>query len=343
MVIFLYGPDTYRSKQKLSALKQKFKYQKDKQGLSIAELSASAIDVDMLRKTVLSSGLFSQKRLTIIKGLFASLKKKEHIDALIQEAANIVRHIGDPPARLAKASAKRAGEASNILIFFDEEIDQKKLTNSQKQLYNALKNTKYAQEFKQLAPYQTKAWITKQIEKNNMSIDARAVDLLFDICGNNLWELNNELDKIIAALYKSQSTIRIKDIQKLVLVKTEQDIFKLVDAIGHKNKPLALKLLSDQLKGGASIDYLISMLAHQYRTILRIKTYIQKSNTTNSYAIARALSLHPFVGKKGLDQEKNYTLEELKKTYRKLLEIDFIRKTRSINPETLLDVLIATS
>lgn len=326
MVIFLYGPDTYRSKQKLSALKQKFISSKDKQGLNVAVLDASDIDVDMLRKTVLSSGLFSQKRLTILKGLFTSLKKKELIDALAQEALTMIKGMND-----------------NILIFFDEEIDQKKLTNSQKQLYNALKNTKYAQEFKLLSPHQVKVWITKQGEKNTMNIDSRAVDLLFDMYGNNLWGLKNEIDKITAALYKSQSTITAKDVEKLVLVKNEQDIWKLVDAIGHKNKSLALKLLSDQLKGGASVDYLISMLAHQYRTILRIKTYIQKSNTTNSYAIARALSLHPFVSKKGLDQEKNYTLEELKKTYRKLLEIDFMRKTRSINPETLLDVLVATS
>lgn len=324
MIIFLYGADTYRSKEKLSALKQKFKSLKDGQGINIASLDAGDINVDILRKTVLSGGLFSQKRLTIITGLLQAfpLRKKEQFDNLCKEALTIIKNLKD-----------------NILIFFDEEIKQKDLTAAQKQLYNALEKTKYAQEFTRLGSSQAREWIEKYIEKNNMNVEAQAINLLVNIYGNNLWSLKNELDKIIAAR-KHASIVRAKDVQTLALSKAEQDIWKLIDAIGQKKKSLAIKLLSYQIKNGVSIDYLIAMLSHQYRTIIRIKSYIQKNGAANSYAMARALSLHPFVCKNGLDQEKNYTLEELKKIYHQLLKIDFLRKTKRINSEALLDILI---
>lgn len=326
MIIFLYGPDTYRSKQKLSALKQKFISQKDKQGLSTSTLDANSLTVDTLRKTVLSSGLFAEKRLTIIEGLLKNdlnARLNEQFDAVIKETVHIIKKIKD-----------------NILVFWDEEIKQTKLTKAQKQLYNALKKTKYAQCFELLKPAQTKAWIKKEIEKNELKIEQTAINLLFDIYANNLWKLRNELDKLTAAQQSKRSIIRKNDVERIVIPKIEQSIWQLIDALGQKNKTLAAKLLSDQFRSGTNIDYLISMLVYQYRIIFRIKSYIKTNKGFNPYYLAKKLSLHPFVCQKGLLQQNNYTLEELKKIYHQLLTIDLLRKTRSIDPEILLDLLI---
>lgn len=326
MIIFLYGPDTYRSRKKLSALKQKFISSKDKKGISVAELNAREINVDLLRKAILSSGLFSEKRLIIIKGILQSVvspKEKELLNTLAQEAHEILKNTG-----------------GNILIFFDKEFKQNNLTPWQKKIYTALKKTKYAQEFKHLKRSQLMAWIKKYVTKHDLNIEPSAIKLLVDICGNNLWNLQNELDKLIAY---SKSLIQKKDVHELIISKTEQNIWNLIDAIGQKNKSYAIHLLSDQINNGTSIDYIIAMLAHQYRIIIRIKSYLEKNNSANSYKMSSELSLHPFVCKKGLMQEKNYALKELKKIYHQLLKIDFLRKTKRINSEALLDLLIAGS
>ncbi len=346
MVIFLYGPDTYSSKQKLSKLKQKFSQQKDKQGLNISAIQAGDLSVDELRKFVLTGGLFAEKRLIIIEGILSKIETtprrqtngQQPSESLIQETINILK----------KSSAyfgKKTKDKNNIIIFWDREIKQKELTNSQQKLYQLLKKEKYAQEFKLLKPDQIKIWIKKETKKQGMEIEEKSVKFLMDICGNDLWTLKNELDKLAAASFspdlpKRESVIYLENLKDIILSKTEQSIWQLTDALGRKNKALSLKLLSDQLRNGTSVDYLISMLAHQYRTIFRIKSHLETNRFSSLYQLANQLNLHPFVCQKVLEQEKNYTLGELKKIYQRLLEIDFLRKTRPINPEVLLDLLI---
>lgn len=326
MIIFLHGADTYRSRQKLFALKQKFINQQNKNELSISVVDAANLNIDELRKTMLSSSLFSEKRLIIIEKLLTGINKKdqEQTKALIQEAINILKKTNK----------------NNILIFWEEKIQEKELNTEQKKLYQLLKKQKYAQGFKPLPLHQLNIWIKKQVEKNAMKIEDKAVDFLIDIHGNNLYVIKNELDKLIAAQPSTNSIISLENLKNIILSKPEQSIWQLIDAIGQKNKKNALKFLSDQIKTGTNIDYLISMLAYQYRIIFRIKSYVQDNKIFSPYQLAKKLYLHPFVCKKGLQQEKNYTMEELKKIYRRLLDIDLLRKTRPINAEILLDLLI---
>lgn len=337
MIIFLYGADTYRSRQKLLELKQKFIAQKDKQGLSVSIVQADDLFVDKLRKLILTSGLFAEKRLIIIEGIFKTKQTnqfQEKNKAIIEETINILKK---SPAILKKGTII---PKDNVIIFWDEEVREQELTSPQKKLYQFLKKKKYSEEFKPLKLHQVKDWIKKEFKKQGVKIEEKSVELLVDIYGNDLWSLKNEVDKLIALQNGTPSIIHFENLKNIILPKTEQNIWHLIDALGQKNKILTLRLLSDQLKNGASIDYLLSMLAHQYRTIFRIKSYIETNKVSSYYELANQLHLHPFVCQKGLQQEKNYTLEELKKIYQQLLEIDLLRKTRPINPGVLLDLLI---
>jgi len=117
----------------------------------------------------------------------------------------------------------------------------------------------------------------------------------------------------------------------------------LIEAFGKKNKKLASKLLINQIEIGMGTDYIISMLAYQYRTILRVKSYLKRKkreNFSSFQAMAKELSLHPYVFQKSFNSQKKYSLCELKRVYRSLLEIDILKKTRQIDAETLLNLLI---
>ncbi|MCH7759175.1 DNA polymerase III subunit delta [Patescibacteria group bacterium] len=336
MIIFLYGPDSYRSRQKLLDLKKKFVHQQDKQALSVSIINGHDLTIDGLRKSLLSHSLFSQKRLIIIEEILKekiNKQKQSQLEAVIKEIIKILKN---------KIQEKNSptDKTSNIFIFWEPEIKLKELTQIQLKLYQLLIKTKYVQEFKPLTQIQLKNWVEKEVEKNGAKIENQAIKLLTEIYDSNLFAIKNELDKLVARQNDGRSIISVQDLKNIIFNKTEQNIWQLIDAIGQKNKKLAISLLSDQLKNGAKIDYLISMLAHQYRTIFRIKSYLKNHSVVSHYQVAKVLSLHPFVCQKGIRQEKNYNLEELKKIYHQLLEIDFIRKTRPINPEILLDLLI---
>ena len=334
MIGFFYGSDTYRSKQKLMGLKKEFIRRKDQKGLNVSTIEGLSLTLDELRKTFLSPGLFTQKRLLIINGILSqSFSKKilEEKEELFKEILKIVK--------------KTRKNQDNSLIFWDEEIKEKQLSLFQKEIYKLLKREKYAEEFKLLTGVALKNWIKKQVAQENILIENQVIELLIKTSGDNLWLLKNELDKLISwqLLSKKSQKICLSDVQNITPPEVERNIWRLIDALGDKNKLKALKILSDQFKNEVEISKIITLLIHQYRTILRIKSYLQTHSGINQYQIAKTLSLHPFVCKKGLIQEKNYTLKELKKIYQQLLKIDFLRKTRKINSEMLLDLLIIKS
>ncbi len=340
MIIFLYGPDTYRSKQKLNNLKEEFIKRKDKKGLNVSVIEAKCLTLDELRKSFLSAGLFSEKRLLIIKNILSEKPAKKDEKAkekLFEEIIKILK-------KSKKDEDLPTGQAGNILIFWDEKINEKQLNSSQKPLYQLLKKEKYAEEFETLGLPEIKKWVRKQISQQGFQIQDQALDLLINTFGNNLWLFKNELEKLMAwELSEEKKEINLSDVQKIISPKFEQDIWQLVDCLGQKNKTRALKILSDQFKQNVDVSQIISLLAHQYRTIFRIKSYLETHRINNHYQLSKIIGLHPFVCQKGLAQEKNYSLGELKKTYQQLLKIDLLRKTKRIDSETLLDLLIIKS
>ncbi len=332
MLIFLYGPDTWRSQQKLSEFKQEFIKKKDHQGISLVTFDNQNFDLVNLRKAFLSPGLFTEKRLIIIKNFFspAILKISQKTKNFFEEILKILQ--------------KTKTEKDNILIFWDEDINEKKLNSEQKKIYQLLKKEPYQEEFKPLKKPQIKTWIKNKATEKNIIIEPLAQEALIEICGPNLWSLKNELEKLLALKSgNSEKTIKLKDVQENLLPALEENIWALTDALGARKKTTALKIISDLLEQNIEIEKIIPLIAHQYRTILRIKSYLESHPQKNSYQISTALSLHPYVCKKGLEQEKKYTLLELKKIYQQLLKIDFLKKNKKIDSQILLDLLIIKS
>ena len=154
--------------------------------------------------------------------------------------------------------------------------------------------------------------------------------------GNDLWQMNNEINKL--ASYKAGETINPEDIDLLVKAKIDVNIFKTLDALAQRDKKTALKLLHEHLEQGENEIYLFSMLTYQLRTLLKLKDLIEKG--TPFHDLARQSKLHPFVIKKSSQQLKNFSMDQLKKIYHRLLEIDLQIKTGRLDGLTCLDLLV---
>jgi len=328
MIAFFYGPDTYRSKQKIKEIKREFIKRKDKSGFNIFLFQSPNFEINELRKAILSQGFLVEKRMIIINNLLtvSSVKNQKILKEII---------------RILKLENKK--EKDNVIVFWDEQINDKNLKLEQKELFQILKKEKYCEEFKLLTPVLLKQWIKKRFIESQINIDLQGVNFLA-AQSNNLWLLKNEIEKIIS-LKQSQKNkdLSLNDFKDFFPPKLEDNVWKLIDALGEKNKSRGLKILSDLIEQNIDFSEIISLLAHQYRTILRVKSYLEKNGNSNSYQIGKSLSIHPFVCQKALTQENKYNLEQLKKTYQQLLKIDFLRKTKKIDSQALLDLLIIKS
>jgi len=318
MLIFLYGPDTFSSQQKLKSLKEKFIAEVDKSALNLETIDGIKLDINKFRASVLAEAFLAKKRMVIIENLF--LKPQKKICHEILKTLNEIKN-------------------QNIIIFWDQEVKVKKAGESCLVLYEKLSKEKYSQKFELLTEPALRKWIVAKVKKEKGEITPQAINILVDWVGNDLWQMNSEIDKLLA--FCKNKAIDEKAVSLLTKSKLEENIFELTDALGHKNKARALKLISDQLQSGTPETVLLAKITWQFKNLLLVKSLAEKDLTYASNQIASQLSLHPYVVKKSLGQVRNFSLDDLKKIYNQLLTIDFSIKTSQVGAETLFNLLVS--
>lgn len=321
MILFFFGPDNYRLKQKVKALKEKF-ISSSLGDTNLAVLDGKTLTYDIFMRQVLALPFLSKKRLVIVENLLISKRKSTKTSEPVKDDDKLEKII---------ALLKKIPETT-VLVFVEEGNPDKRTA-----LYKKLNQKGQAQEFELLEEDQLKRWIKKEVESRGGSIEAPAVNLLVEYIGNDLWRLSSELDKLTA--YSKQLTA--ENIETLVKSKTESDIFKLVDAIGSKNLKSALLELQNLEENGEHDLYILTMIVYQYRNLLTIKDYMERYNNSDHWAMSKKLGMHPFVVQKTMYQAKNYSIEDLKENYKKLADFDLAIKTGKIESRTALTLLLA--
>jgi len=310
MIIFLYGEDTYRAREKLKEIVEGYK-KIHKSGLNLKYLDFSdeeLRDLSDFKKGIYQTSMFKEKKLTVIFNPFSSIDFKEMFLKEVESFAS----------------------SDLVLLYQEEKI------NKNNSLFNFLKKNAKCQEFNPLAGQKLKNWVKKELEKHQTGIDAFALDKLIEYTGNDLWRLNNEIMKLTS--FKNRKEIKKEDVELLVRSRIETDIFKTIDAIASKNKKEALDLLHKHLEKGDSPLYLLSMINFQFRNLLAVKDLIEKRNPYN--LILKKSKLHPFVVKKSYFQSQKFDFSNLKKIYQRIFQADLDIKTGRIEPKTALDLLI---
>jgi len=314
MIIFLYGPDTYRSRQKLNEIVEHYK-EIHKSGLDLKLLDLKEKDFQDFKNEAQIASMFSEKKLLVLKNAFENFDFKEKISAEIEKFA----------------------KSEEVILFYEEEIKKDKF-------FQTLKKFSEYQEFQLLDGERLKNWVKKEFKKYQAKIDSAVLEKLIEFVGNDLWQMANEIKKLVAyktghnqitTVTKLCPEIEREDVELLVKSKIEIDIFKTIDAIAAKDKKRAIKLLKAHLEKGDSPLYLLSMINFQFRNLLIIKDLIEKNLSPYSFT-----NLHPYVIKKSISLLGKFSFSELKKIYQKIFEVDLDIKTGKIEPEMALDLLI---
>ncbi|MGB9743421.1 MAG: DNA polymerase III subunit delta [Minisyncoccales bacterium] len=310
MLIFLYGPDTYRSRQKLKEIIAH--YQKiHSSGLNLISLNGSDLKFNDFQDIFQQSSMFDEKKLVIIANLANNHDFKEKFLENYKEFLS----------------------AKDLIVFYEEA----KVSEKDK-FFNFLKEKTKTQHFALLAGEKLKNWLKKELIQQGVKIEPVALDKLIEFVGNDLWQINNEINKLVN--YKKGTEIKISDIELLVKPKIETAIFQTIDALVQRNRRQALNLIHQHLIQGDHPLYLLSMINFQFRNLLIVKDLIERQKPY--YGLAKMTGLHPWVINKTYQQTKKFTLAELKQIYQKIFQTDLKIKTGQIDPETALDLLITS-
>src|SRR3989338_1553168 len=304
MLILLYGQDTYRSRQKLNEIIEQYK-KIHQSGLNLIWQKEN-LNFEKIREAIESVSMFNEKKLIILEDIFQNNDFQEKF------------------FEYAKKSKLKENKDIIAVLYEKYRMPETK--------YKIL--TSMFQEFKPLAGFNLVNWIEKEIKNQSGQIDKSTAQKLAFYLGNDLWQMNREITKLI----HYQPKITSESIDLLVKPKIEPNIFQAIDALGEKNKKTALKLLYQHLEKGDNEIYLLTMLAYQFRNLIKLKSLIEQN--TPYYNLSKKAKLHPFVVKKTSAQLKNFSLNELKKIYQKLLEIEVGIKKGLLEPKAALDLLV---
>jgi DNA polymerase-3 subunit delta len=305
----LYGPDNYRSKEKLNEIIAGYK-QVHKSGLNLVSFDAKEKDFKELQDNFKIASMFAEKKLVILRNLFLN---KNFQEDFLKELENLEN-------------------AKDIIIIFEAEKIDERL-----KIFKKLKKQIKCQEFNFLSANQLKNWAKKGFEKQDGKISETALFLLLNYAENDLWQIKNEIQKLCN--YKQNKMIEEEDVKLLVRPKIENDIFKTIECVALKNKKQALELISKHIEKGDHPLQLLSMIIYQFKVLLIIKDLIIKKLSYGQ--IVKKSGLHPFVVQKNYHLCSQFSFEDLKKIYNKIFQIDADIKTGKIDSELALELLIA--
>lgn len=316
MIIFLFGPDTFRSRQKLKEIKEKFLRQVDASGINMQIIDGKTIELEVLDNALSTIPFLAKKRMVIIENILGNKHREKSAKRVIE--------------LISKKSTQ-----DTIIVFWEGDLDLAKFKNNP--LFQYLKKQKYQYSFNLLSGQDIQRWIHNKVTRLGGEIESFALVYLADMVGSDLWLADMEVTKLY--MYAKKRPITVEDVKTLCGTKAEENIFLLTDALGQKNKKLAIKLIHDQLSFGMKETELLHMCLWHFKNLLMIRSAMDEGESPNSYDFARTFGLHPFVVKKGFTQAKNFQLHELKNIFQKLVYIDQTLKTSRTNAEVLFDLL----
>ena len=108
-------------------------------------------------------------------------------------------------------------------------------------------------------------WIKASAQEKGARITPAAIGHLADLVGNDLWTLNQELEKLAA--YASGRSIEEGDVAELVSQVREANIFAAVDAMIEGRAGVALRLLHRLRQDGRETPYIVAMVERQLRLV----------------------------------------------------------------------------
>ncbi len=311
MILFFYGEETYRSSQNVAQLKKSFLAKNPTGGGLVVFDCEEMCNIMQITQSFGEQNLFAQKKLIIIKNIFSYTKAPEQnqiIDAL-------------------------QFDTDDIIVFF-EEGKVRKNASLFKWLQN---NAQKVQENLILEGYALEKWIIDIVKDNNKNITGDAVKELILFVGNDLWQLTQEIEKLIC--YAIGEEIVVGDVHNIVHGRVDADMFQMIEAISLSDKSTALFLLKKQLASGDDPFHIFSMYAYQVRILLKVGGILQ-DNISDKNVIAKALKLHPFVVQKSIGMSQRLSYKKIMSMHKSLVVFDYDIKQGNRDVKSALDLFI---
>lgn len=299
-----FGEDTYSILHELKRWQDSFN---EKHGgeLNMSVLEGKKIEFAEFQSNVESVPFLSEKRLVIVKNFIKSGNS-------------------DTQKKIAKLLEDGISDFCIILFIETEGVDKRTA------IYKKLNKVGNLKEFKLLIGPDLTKWILNKSQEVGLNIDTTMATYLWQIAGQNLWTISNEIQKL--KLYLKDKPVDRNAIHQLVHPNLSTSIFKLTDSLAAKHSKDVIETFHILLESGEDLMKVFFMLVRHFRILIQVKDL--KNQGLQRQAIISKLKQHPFVIGNMEKQANNFSIDDLIDIYGNFLKIDIRIKTGLIRFST---------
>lgn len=327
MLWILLGEDEFSIRQELDAIKRELG-DADMLEANTVTLEGQPLTPDEMRNACMALPFLAEKRLVVVNGLLERFennrgggKRRKKAEKTGQAADH----------ELFAACISQVPE-STVLVLADAGA------KNSNPLLAAVSGNAKVKQFPRLRGEKLKQWIRQRVSAEGASIAPEAVDVLAGLVGGDLWQMANEINKLV--FYAADRRIERTDVDLVASHSQEANIFAMLDAIFEFKAGTAEQLLFKLLQNGAAPAYLMTMLARQVQLIIRARAMLARRYS--EVEIQRRLGISAeFALRRTLAQANRFSSRRLETMYHKLLETDVAIKTGRREAEVALTLLVA--
>ena len=204
-----------------------------------------------------------------------------------------------------------------------------KKPDSRKKLFKIL--SKYnAKEFPSIPSYKTaelELWVKKQAKSKGLEIANDATNAIIAQIGNNLRELDGELEKLKLFIHPSTKVSK-EHVREFCI--SNEDLFAFSDYLMQGERDKALLEYRRLLEKKYCLE-IVAALQTMLRRWIVLKA---KSGINSTFELSKLTGLHEYVVKLNLQKLKNTNLKDLVTLKQNLTEAEFkIKSGQSTSPE----------
>lgn len=303
----IYGVDKYLIDKEIDKIIKKNKIDNN----SIIKYSLNEDSIDNILEDANTFNLFSDTKLIIVNdaNIFTSSN-----DILTDKIINYLNNYNN--------------KSYLVFTLLSDKIDnRKKITKVMSDKGNIINLNKKEVDTNYIISY---------LKENGYQINMSDARMILNKVGNNLFSINNELDKLM--LFKLEDKVIDKNsIDLLINENIDSSLFALVDSITNKDKDKMLKLYHECLLESDPI-MIINMLANKYILLYQVKRLISDGYSDDK--IAKELEVHPYPVKLARNMCYSYSVKEILDIILKLANLDKDIKLGNVNGEVGLEFLL---
>ncbi len=238
-IYVFYGTQDYLKSRYKDALVKKFI--PDGDTMNLASFYGKKVDIKEVIELADTMPFLSERRVIVLEntGLFS---------AACEELADYIPKIPD----------------TSVMIFVEEKVDARLKQTK------AAKNTGSVTEFTDLSESELRKWVLSRVGREHRQITANALDMFIERCGSDLWQVSNELEKVISYTYDKDG-IRKEDVDAVCPPPPEDKVFNMINAIFDNDIQGALHYYKDLLALRSEPRNILGLIREQFRLMLHAK------------------------------------------------------------------------